>query len=333
MLNAIARKVIKRMEKRYDYDMRAVLTGNASAMNSSVSLAYHYADTLLNSRTDIADAREAVRATWGDKGLIDLAMNVQGARLYPMMKHALGFALECQRVSIQGRWVDVTKKAVRRPIESLTLCQHDMGCGGSRHMRGALIAQGREIEAVQERLAGPEQPGRDRHVQLVDEPRFEVLADRRHTAADLHIPSLRCLRRPFQRLAGTARDKVEHRAAFHLDRRAGVMRQHKYRAVVRRVLPPPAMPGVIGPGTTNRAEHVASHDPRADALPKPRRDIVIDAGSAAALTIDALERAGRDEPIVQRFTTDAEGILASLERARAIAVERDRKVVHAYTGH
>jgi len=111
------------------------------------------------------------------------------------------------------------------------------------------------------------------------------------------------------------------------------MRQHEYRAVVRRVLPPPAPPGVIGPGTTNRAEHVAPHDPGADALPRTRRDIVIDAGGAARLPSDALERAGRDEPVVQRFATDAEGHLASLERAGAVAVERDRKVVHAYTSH
>jgi hypothetical protein len=180
MLNALARKVIKRMERRYDYDMSyalyllekapkafrkfmraaalsrhrerapmeaactvqlfatlyedcgpctqlvvrfaeeskmsadqiaAVLTGSASAMNCAVALAYRYADAVLNHRADVADAREAVRAQWGDKGLIDLAMSMQGARLYPMMKQALGFALQCQRVSVQGRWVDVTKKA------------------------------------------------------------------------------------------------------------------------------------------------------------------------------------------------------------------------------
>src|ERR1043166_3369195 len=75
----------------------------------------------------------------------------------------------------------------RSPLESLASCQHDVGCGGGRHMGGALIAQGREIEAVQEMLAGPEQPWRDRHVQIVDESRFEVMAERRHAAADLHI--------------------------------------------------------------------------------------------------------------------------------------------------
>ncbi len=180
MLNALARKVIKRMEKRYDCDMsyalylleksprafrkfmrvgalsrqrervpveaaftvqllatmyedcgpctqlvvrfaeaskmepdqiEAVLTGNASTMSPAVMLAFRYGVAVLNNRTDVADARDAVRANWEDKGLIDLAMSIQGARLYPMMKHALGFALECQRVSVKGRWVDVTKKA------------------------------------------------------------------------------------------------------------------------------------------------------------------------------------------------------------------------------
>src|SRR3989442_7819529 len=120
-------------------------------------------------------------------------------------------------------------------------------------MGGALIAQGREIEAGEEMLAGPEQPWRDRHVQLVDEPRFEVLADRRHAAADLHILSLSSRRRSFQRLADTARDKVEDRAAFHLNRRAALKRQHKYTAAGRPgSFSPPPPPGGPAPGSTNR---------------------------------------------------------------------------------
>src|SRR5258708_14327167 len=127
-------------------------------------------------------------------------------------------------------------------------------------MGGALIAQGREIEAVQEMLAGPEQPWRDRHVQLVDKPRFEVLADRRHAAADLHILSLSSRRRSFQRLADTARDKVEDRAAFHLNRRPSVIRQHKYGAVVWRGLSPPPPPPALGPRRTkNVPAYSCSH--------------------------------------------------------------------------
>src|SRR5512145_2864348 len=186
---------------------------------------------------------------------------------------------------------------------------------------------------MEEMLTGPEQPGRDCRVQLVDEPRFEVLADRRHAAADLHVLTRGGRRRAFQRLVDSAGDKMIDCAAFHLDRWAVVVRQHEHRAVIRRVLSPPPTPSVIGPRTTNRAEHVAPHDPRADAFPKTRREIVIDAGGAAGLTTHALERARRDVPIVQCFTTDAEGNLASLTRAGAVAVERDCKVVHAYTSH
>lgn len=91
--------------------IEAVLTTNPAALSSTVALAYRYADAVLNYRSDTADAREAVRHQWGDKGLIDLAMAMQGMRLYPMMKNALGFAQECQRVNVDGRWIAVAKRA------------------------------------------------------------------------------------------------------------------------------------------------------------------------------------------------------------------------------
>src|SRR2546422_1827383 len=62
----------------------------------------------------------------------------------------------------------------RSPLESGTSCQHDVGRGGGGHMGGALIAQGREIEAGEEMLAGPEQPRRDRHVQRSEEHTSEL---------------------------------------------------------------------------------------------------------------------------------------------------------------
>jgi hypothetical protein len=61
------------------------LTGDSGSMRPTVALAYRYADAVLHRRTDVAAARDAVRTEWGDRGLIDLAMNMQGARLYPMM--------------------------------------------------------------------------------------------------------------------------------------------------------------------------------------------------------------------------------------------------------
>jgi len=91
--------------------IEAVLTRQLPTMSSDVALAYRYANAILNRSVDASNAREAVRARWGEKGLIDLALAMQGARMYPMMKDALGFALECRRVSVSGRWVDVEKSA------------------------------------------------------------------------------------------------------------------------------------------------------------------------------------------------------------------------------
>jgi hypothetical protein len=87
--------------------IEAVLTRNLAAMNPIVALAYRYADAVLNRRPAASDVREAVRGRWGNQGLIDLALSMQGARLYPMIKIALGYAVECQRVQVEGRSIEV----------------------------------------------------------------------------------------------------------------------------------------------------------------------------------------------------------------------------------
>ena len=53
---------------------------------------------------------QAVRARWGDKGVIDLAMALQMGRTFPMMKAALGYARECRRVTVDGHQVDVINR-------------------------------------------------------------------------------------------------------------------------------------------------------------------------------------------------------------------------------
>jgi hypothetical protein len=63
-------------------------------------------------------------------------------------------------------------------------------------------------------------------------------------------------------------DEVERRAALHDEVGARVVRQHEYRAVVHRLVAPPALPLEVRPRPAHRAEHVAAHDPRAD-VPKP----------------------------------------------------------------
>src|SRR3569833_2666015 len=200
-------------------------------------------------------------------------------------------------------------------------------------MTRALVAERREIEAIEQMLARPQHLRRDRDVHLVDEPRFEILPDRRHSAVDLHVLPAGGCHRASIRLANTTRDKVENSPTFHLDRLATVMGQHKHGTVVRRVFAPPPTPRVIGPGTPDWPEHVAPHAPRADALTEAGGDVVVDTCRAAHFAIDALEGARRDEPIMQRFAADSQGTLARLRRAGAVAVERDGEVVYAHTRH
>jgi hypothetical protein len=91
--------------------IEAVLRRNVKAMTPDVALGFQFADAIVRRSVEDDIYREAVRARWGDKGVIDLAMGLQMGRLFPMMKLALGYAKECRRVSVDGHQVDVIKQA------------------------------------------------------------------------------------------------------------------------------------------------------------------------------------------------------------------------------
>ena len=89
----------------------AVLRRDVAAMNDDVALAFRFADAILNRLPGEDDVRDAVRAAWGDKGVIDLTLGLQIGRIFPMVKAGLGYAKECRRVEVAGRPVDVVKRA------------------------------------------------------------------------------------------------------------------------------------------------------------------------------------------------------------------------------
>ena len=91
--------------------IEAVVRRDMRAMNDSVVLAFRFADAIVRRSTDEDEHRDAVRAQWGEKGVIDLAFALQMGRMYPMMKAALGYAKECRRISVGGKEIDVIKQA------------------------------------------------------------------------------------------------------------------------------------------------------------------------------------------------------------------------------
>jgi hypothetical protein len=90
--------------------IEAVLRRDLHSMNSATILGFGFADAVVRRSAD-DEHRNAVRARWGEKGVIDLTMALQMGRMFPMVKSALGYAKECRRVTVGGHNVDVVKQA------------------------------------------------------------------------------------------------------------------------------------------------------------------------------------------------------------------------------
>ncbi len=91
--------------------IEAVLKRDLTTMNADTALGFQFADAVTRRAPCADEVRDAVRAQWGDAGVVDLALAVQVGRIYPMVKLALGFAKTCARVRIDDAPVDVVKEA------------------------------------------------------------------------------------------------------------------------------------------------------------------------------------------------------------------------------
>jgi hypothetical protein len=91
--------------------IEALLRRDPRAMSNATLLGFRFADAVIRRSADADSCRNAVRAQWGDKGVIDLTMALQMGRMFPMVKAGLGYAKECRRIAVDGQPVDVIKQA------------------------------------------------------------------------------------------------------------------------------------------------------------------------------------------------------------------------------
>jgi hypothetical protein len=92
--------------------IEAVLRRDPRAMNEATTLGFRFADAVVRRAAEAEDEfRDAVRAQWGQKGVIDLTLALQMGRMFPMVKAGLGYSKECRRVTVGGNNIDVVKQA------------------------------------------------------------------------------------------------------------------------------------------------------------------------------------------------------------------------------
>lgn len=94
-----------------DRDISAVLDRDMTNAGADAALGYRFADALTRGTDDLDAARDAVRASWGDAGVIDLTFGAQVSRLLPMVKQGLGHARQCERIRVGDRTISPRKAA------------------------------------------------------------------------------------------------------------------------------------------------------------------------------------------------------------------------------
>jgi hypothetical protein len=80
--------------------LRAIVAGDPNVMDKDAALAWRFARATLAHDPGADVLRDAVIATWGQRAVVTLALNIAGTRIFPTIKYALGHGKTCQRVRV-----------------------------------------------------------------------------------------------------------------------------------------------------------------------------------------------------------------------------------------
>ena len=127
---------------------------------------------------------------------------------------------------------------------------------------------------------------------LVDKASAKVLLDRRDSTAEPNILPLSRFLSSFQCGLDAVRDEMKCRTTCHCDRFARVMAEHEDRHVKRRVVAPPTFPIFVGPFSSDRPEHIAADDPRANIRKTTRCKIIVHPRCSPVASVHLLKRSG-----------------------------------------
>ena len=147
------------------------------------------------------------------------------------------------------------------------------------------------------------------NLQFVKQTSREVLLHGAGTAADRDVLAAGRFSCLFECGLDAVGNKIKCRAALHGQGISRVMCEHEHWMIKRRIVAPPAVPGIATPRSANRAEHVSAHDRGANVVECFPQHVIVDAGFTAPLfTVQRAESFCGNGPIVEMFTAFTERI-------------------------
>jgi len=80
--------------------IRAVIDKNPEALDENLATVFRFTEGVITASGDEDQHREALREIYGERALIELAFAISAARIFPIIKRALGYATACRNVNL-----------------------------------------------------------------------------------------------------------------------------------------------------------------------------------------------------------------------------------------
>lgn len=81
--------------------IHAVLKGSLEDLTPELADVYRFAKAVVEASGEEEELRQRIRERYGEEGLVELALGIAAARVFPVTKRALGYATSCALV--EGR--------------------------------------------------------------------------------------------------------------------------------------------------------------------------------------------------------------------------------------
>ena len=85
----------------HDDVIRAVVNNREEDLAPELAEVYRFTKSVVESKGNEEELRQRIRERYGEEGLVELALGMAAARVFPVTKRALGYATSCALVEIK----------------------------------------------------------------------------------------------------------------------------------------------------------------------------------------------------------------------------------------